>query len=138
VQQPPNVASYLASWDKEEASSSGSGASTRGGEWVVLEGRNFGTAAESRIKSVSYEVAGDGNTYQETFHSCQKVANPRAIKTSAFVGAPTKDGYYFHASTTPACVCGTYGYEYKNGAVEYTTSQVSRDHSHMINISLKV
>jgi hypothetical protein len=40
---PPNVASYLASWDKYEASSSGTGASTAGGQWVLLEGSNFGT-----------------------------------------------------------------------------------------------
>jgi hypothetical protein len=122
------VASYLASWDKAEASSSGKGASTRGGEWVVLEGRNFGTAAESRVSSVAYEVAGNGRGYQETFHSCKKADNPRAAANnapvSAFVGAPTKGGYYFHASTTPACVCGTYGYEYSGGAVDYTTAEV--------------
>jgi len=83
----------------------------------------------SRIKSVSYEVAGDGSAYQETFHSCQRVASRRATDASAFVGAPTKDGYYFHASTTPACVCDIYGYDYKNGAVGYTTAKVLRVHN---------
>ena len=49
----PNVADYTASWDDTAAGQASGGASTRGGEWVVLNGRNFGTVAEDRIDEVT-------------------------------------------------------------------------------------
>ena len=57
---PPNVADYRTSWKAASGGSvgEGEGASTAGGQWVVLEGRNFGTVAENRIDMVTYSVAG--------------------------------------------------------------------------------
>jgi hypothetical protein len=107
-----------------EASSSGVGASTEGGQWVVLQGRNFGTMAESRVTQVKYSAAGNGATFEETFYTCRKASNPHAGSAVPAIADPTKNGYLFHASTTPACVCGTYGYEYAGGAVAYGTAEV--------------
>jgi hypothetical protein len=114
----------LASWDLAEASSSGTGASTKGGQWVVLQGRNFGTVAESRITEVKYSAPDSGAGFVETFYTCQSDENLYAGKAVPTITHPTKGGYYFHASTTPACVCGAYGYDYNGGAVTYDTTDV--------------
>jgi hypothetical protein len=122
---PPNIASYYASWDPTDASGSGIGAATSGGQWVVLQGRNFGTAEESSINRIRYSQTSTDDSFVSTFVPCDSKPHPMA-HAPVVVHSPTKDGYYFHARTTPACVCGAYGYEYKGGPVETASTEVCK------------
>ena len=48
---------YFPSWETD--TQFGLGASTRGGQWIIISGRNFGTVAENAVDIVTY---GDGGT----------------------------------------------------------------------------
>jgi hypothetical protein len=73
---PPNVASYDVAWEQGELVTS-TGANTRGGQWVVIQGRDFGSAAENRVDRVEYRVATSSSTaFEETYVPCQSAMDP--------------------------------------------------------------
>jgi|AntAceMinimDraft_5_1070358.scaffolds.fasta_scaffold87818_2 hypothetical protein len=80
-------------------------------------------AAESRIDRVLYSGAEQND---ETFYSCRAARNPHRGAAVPALVFPTKHGAYFHASSTPSCVCDTYGYAYVDGAVAYDQVEVLR------------
>ena len=54
---PPSLKSYVTEW--EELDPLSGGADTQGGEWIVIEGTDFGANATSAIDRVTYGLEGD-------------------------------------------------------------------------------